>query len=195
MKTLVMAVLLGVASMSSISTKAQINLSINIGQQPAWGPTGYDHVEYYYLPDVNAYYYVPSGQYIYLLNGSWVWRSSLPARYSGYDLYNGYKVVMNTPKPYLSYNTHVKQYAKYKGGRSKQALIRDSRDTKYVNARNSKPAQNAKPVQNNRSTQNRVGTPANNNKTKAAPSKQVKGNVGNGKNNGKGNERGRNGRG
>ena len=42
--------------------KAQINLHININQQPVWGPTGYDHVDYYYLPDINAYYNVPSRQ-------------------------------------------------------------------------------------------------------------------------------------
>src|SRR4051812_6698169 len=103
MKRILLAVIFGVASLSSISTKAQVNLSINIGSQPQWGPTGYDHVDYYYLPDVDAYYNVPSKQYVYLDNGSWVFRPSLPAKYRGYDLYNGYKVVMNTPKPYLSH--------------------------------------------------------------------------------------------
>jgi len=196
MKTLVVAVLLGVASMSSISTKAQVSLSINIGQQPAWGPTGYDHVDYYYLPDVDAYYYVPSAQYIYLLNGSWVWRNSLPSRFSGYDLYNGYKVVMNTPKPYLSHNTHLTQYSRYKGGNSRQPLIRDSRDSKYVNARTSRPAQTARPAQNNRATQNRSAKPSGNyNNGKINSAKQNNANSGRGNKGGKSNEKGRSGRG
>lgn len=131
MKRILLAVIFGVASLSSISTKAQVSLSINIGSQPQWGPTGYDHVDYYYLPDVDAYYNVPAKQYVYLSNGSWVFRSSLPARYSGYDLYSGYKVVMNTPKPYLSHATHVKEYSKYRNYRGKQGAIRDSRDQKY----------------------------------------------------------------
>ncbi|TDO20775.1 hypothetical protein [Pedobacter duraquae] len=144
MKRVLIAVLIGVASMSSITAKAQISINVNIGQQPAWGPTGYDHVDYYYLPDVDAYYYVPGQQYVYQDNGAWVWRSSLPSRYSGYDLYSGYKVVMNTPRPYLSHQTHITQYSRYKNYGSKQSLIRDSRDAKYVNARKgnyNKPAQ------------------------------------------------------
>jgi len=136
MKRLILAVVFGVASLSSISTKAQVNLSINIGSQPQWGPTGYDHVDYYYLPDVDAYYYVPTSQYVYQNNGSWIWRNSLPSRYGNYNLYNGYKVVMNQPKPYLSHQSHIQQYGKYKNYKGKQSSIRDSRETKYVNARN-----------------------------------------------------------
>jgi len=136
MKRIVLAVIFGVASLSSINTKAQVSVNINIGSQPQWGPTGYDHVDYYYLPDVDAYYNVPARQYVYLNNGAWVWRNSLPSQYSGFDLYNSYKVVMNTPKPYLSHQTHVREYSKYKGYKGKQGNIRDSKDTRYVNARN-----------------------------------------------------------
>ncbi len=139
MKRIIFAVLLGVASLTSISTKAQVSVNINIGSQPQWGPTGYDHVDYYYLPDVDAYYYVPTSQFIYLLNGTWAWRNSLPARYSGYDLYNGYKVVMNGTRPYLSHNTHIKQYGKYKNYGGKQSNIRNSKDVRYENARNNRP--------------------------------------------------------
>jgi len=39
-------------SFFSICAKAQLNVNVNIGSQPLWGPTGYDHVNYYYLPGV-----------------------------------------------------------------------------------------------------------------------------------------------
>ena len=136
MKKLILAAIFGVASLSSISTKAQISLSINIGSQPAWGPTGYDHVDYYYLPDVDAYYYVPTSQYIYQVGGQWAWRSSLPARYGSYDPYNSYKVVVNRPKPYLSHQRDIQQYGKFKNYHGKQGNIRDSRDSRYSQARN-----------------------------------------------------------
>jgi len=136
MKNLILAVVFGVASLSSINTKAQVSVNVNIGSQPQWGPTGYNHVDYYYLPDVDAYYYVPTSQYIYQNNGSWIWRNNLPGQYSNYNLYNGYKVVMNTPKPYLSHQSHVKAYSKYKNYGGKQGNIRDSREVKYGNARN-----------------------------------------------------------
>ncbi|SDZ93432.1 hypothetical protein [Pedobacter hartonius] len=180
MKRIILAVIFGVASLSSISTKAQVSVNINIGSQPQWGPTGYDHVDYYYLPDVDAYYNVPAKQYVYLNNGSWVWRNSLPSKYSGYDLYNSYKVVMNTPKPYLSHQTHVKEYSKYRNYNGKQGNIRDSKDSRYANARNSRPTN----VRNNSGTQ-RPGTTDNNRNNN-------KGNN-NGHGNGKGNNQGQKG--
>jgi hypothetical protein len=137
MKRILLAVVFGVASLSSIDTKAQVSVNINIGSQPQWGPSGYDHVDYYYLPDIDAYYNVPNKQYIYLNNGNWVFNSNLPSRYRNYDLYNGYKVVINSPKPYLSHKIHVKEYGKYKGYRGKQVVIRDSRS-----ARKARPANN-----------------------------------------------------
>lgn len=119
-------------TLSSVSiSRAQVNINVNIGAQPLWGPTGYDAVEYYYLPDLQMYYYVPSHQFVYLSNGRWLFVNSLPARYHSYDLYSGYKVVINEPKPYLHFATHKAEYGKYKGWKAKQVVIRDSRDPKY----------------------------------------------------------------
>jgi hypothetical protein len=137
MKKILLAVVFGVASLSSINTQAQVSVNINIGSQPQWGPAGYDHVDYYYLPDIDTYYNVPNKQYIYLNNGNWVFNNSLPSRYRNYDLYNSYKVVINSSKPYLSHKVHVKEYSKYKGYKGKQRVIRDSRSI-----RQSKPAGN-----------------------------------------------------
>ena len=153
MKRIITAVLFGVASLSSISTKAQVSVNINIGSQPQWGPTGYNHVDYYYLPDVDAYYNVPSKEYIYQNNGSWVWRKTLPSRYSNYDLYSAYKVVMNTPKPYLSHQTHIREYSKYKNYRGKQLNLRDSRNNRPVNPRNNNRPDNRNNGQNRNNDQ------------------------------------------
>jgi hypothetical protein len=132
MKKLVLfAAVLMVSLFSINSAKAQVSLNINIGSQPVWGPTGYNHVDYYYFPDIDAYYYVPSAQYIYSNGGRWVWVSSLPAQYRNFDLYRAYKVVINEPKPYLRNNIYVTKYSKYKNYGGRQGIIRDSRDTKY----------------------------------------------------------------
>jgi hypothetical protein len=136
MKKIILTSTLFVAILvSTHSAKAQISINVNIGSQPAWGPTGYDHVDYYYIPAVDAYYYVPSSQYIYLANNKWVWSSVLPSRYSGFDLYGAYKVVMNSPKPYLQHQSHITKYSRYKTYTAKQPVIRDSRDAKYTKAR------------------------------------------------------------
>ena len=132
MKKLVLFAAVLIVSLFSINNaKAQVSLNINIGSQPVWGPTGYDHVDYYYFPDIDAYYYVPSGQYIYSNGGRWVWGNNLPAQYGNFDLYRAYKVVINEPRPYLRNNVYVTRYSKYKNYGGRQTIIRDSRDTKY----------------------------------------------------------------
>ena len=132
MKKLVLfAAVLMVSLFSIKKAQAQVRLNINIGAQPAWGPTGYDHVDYYYLPDIDSYYYVPTGQYIYSNGGRWISASSLPSQFRNFDLYRAYKVVVNEPKPYLRNNVYAAKYRNFKNYNGRQTVIRDSRDTKY----------------------------------------------------------------
>lgn len=146
MKRLIIAALIGVASIANINwANAQISVNVNIGSQPLWGPAGYDHVDYYYLPEVDSYYYVPTGQYIYLLNGVWARRSALPTRYRNFDLYRTYKVVLNGDKPYLRHNDHVNKYKNYRTSYNKQVPIRDHKDKKYDVVRNRPNVGNNRP--------------------------------------------------
>lgn len=130
MKKIIVVMFVFIAAFSAPKVNAQISLSINIGQQPAWGPTGYDHVDFYYLPDINVYYDVARAQYVYPNGNQWVYGQNLPARYRNFDIYNSYKVVVNEARPYLRNNVYAAKYAKYKGQHNQQ-IIRDSRDQKY----------------------------------------------------------------
>ena len=58
---------------------AQVSVQVNIGDQPEWGPAGYAYAEYYYMPDIEAYYYVPRRQFVYLSGGQVGLRSFLAA--------------------------------------------------------------------------------------------------------------------
>lgn len=118
------AILMGVMFFGK--SQAQVNISINIGSQPAWGPTGYNHVDYYYLPDINAYYNVGTAQFIYLRGNKWRFAKKLPNRYRNYNVYNAYKVVVNRPNPYQNNQLDVANYSRYKGQRS-QPMLRDHR--------------------------------------------------------------------
>ena len=131
-KILVCLVFITCATATFKKADAQIrfNLNVNIGSQPTWGPVGYDHVDYYYLPDIEAYYYVPRHQFIYMSGGRWVFSSSLPPQYRNYDLYSGYKVVMNEPRPYMHFDRDRDRYSRYRGNHS-QANIQNSDDRKY----------------------------------------------------------------
>ena len=123
---------------------AQISLNVNIGAQPSWGPAGYEQASYYYLPDIETYYYVPKKQFIYLNNGKWMFTNSLPSRYASYNLYNGYKVVLNSPRPYLNFESDRSKYSKYKGWKGKQATLKSKgippgQAKKMVGSRSAKP--------------------------------------------------------
>lgn len=110
---------IGLILFFAVSAKAQISVQLNIGTPPQWGPSGYTDVTYYYLPDVEAYYDVPSSMFIYFNGVRWIHRSYLPTRYRNYDLYNGYKVVMTDyhgKTPYSHFKEHKSKYAKgYRG--------------------------------------------------------------------------------
>lgn len=131
MKKYFLLAALVIAALQPLKSSAQINVNVNLGSQPLWGPVGYERAEYYYLPDIETYYHVPSKQFIYLNNNNWLFASNPPSRYSNYNLYNGYKVVLNSPKPYLSFTNHKVKYAKFKGAKG-QSSIRYSNDPRYT---------------------------------------------------------------
>jgi hypothetical protein len=116
--------------LSTLQAQVSISLNFNLDRQPVWGPIGYDHVEYYYLPDIEVYYNVPQQRFYYNEGGRWIGKSRLPSRYRDFDLYNSYKVVVNERTPYRNHKMYRDQYASYKG-RHDQQPIRDARDPKY----------------------------------------------------------------
>jgi len=115
MKTLKL-IALALFLFASTANHAQISVNLSFGTPPQWGPVGYSHVQYYYLPDVQAYYDIQTTQFIYFGNGRWIRSSHLPNQYRNYDLYSGYKVVLNDyhgATPYNNFKSHKTKY--YKG--------------------------------------------------------------------------------
>lgn len=125
------AVLFGCLSFKIADAQIHVSLGVNIVSQPEWGPVGYDHAEYYYMPDIDAYYDVPAHQYVYYDNNVWVHARMLPSRYH-FDRYHSYKVVVNQRNPWEHQADIRARYANYRG-RTDQVIIRDSRDEHYRN--------------------------------------------------------------
>lgn len=123
-------ILLALISTLGIQAFGQIGFHVNVELQPAWGPVGYDHAEYYYLPDIETYYNVERRDYTWFDRGAWVTTMYLPPRFRDYDLYHGYKVVINEPNPWYHHDRYRMDYLRYRGRRD-QAIIRDSRDVRY----------------------------------------------------------------
>ena len=123
-KRILLSTIIAASLFTVTAASAQVSVSVNIGMQPNWGPSGYDYAEYYYLPDVEAYYSVPRREFVYFDRGNWIFSASLPGRCGNYDLYSGYKVVINERDPWCHFNNHRIQYAPYRY-RHDQVVIRD----------------------------------------------------------------------
>ena len=135
MKKLILSAVILISCLTFKNANAQLHFSVgvNIGAQPEWGPVGYDHADYYYMPDIGAYYDINAHQYIYQENNVWVHRGYLPDRYHNYDMYHGYKVVINNrPNPWMHDGYYHNHYAGFRGRRD-QVVIRDSHDNHYSN--------------------------------------------------------------
>jgi len=118
MKTIKLIVF-GMILMFAGSMQAQLSVRVNIGTPPQWGPSGYGNARYYYLPDIESYYDVRNSTFIYYSGNRWIHSRNLPARYRNYDLYGGYKVVMNDyrgNRPYDNFREYRTKYSKgYRG--------------------------------------------------------------------------------
>lgn len=121
-KLLMISILLCGWILQHANGQIPVNASVNIGQQPSWGPAGYNHVEYYYLPDIDTYYYVPKREYIYLDGAEWKSSTVVPARYRSYDFNRGYKAVINEPYPYRRADVYRIKYKKFKGNQGKKII-------------------------------------------------------------------------
>lgn len=136
MKKLVYLSVLFGALVFATPSNAQINISINFGSAPQWGPSGYDQAQYYYMPEYDMYYDVRNSHYVWWESNKWKSRAYLPQRYSNVNLYNTYKVVINDKEPWRKHNNNQKKYYSY-ANNHKQVSLRDARlaEKEYSNTR------------------------------------------------------------
>jgi hypothetical protein len=119
-----------IAFAAPVKAQISVRLGFGISSQPVWGPVGYDEAQYYYLPDIDTYYYVPQHKFYFQERGRWISSTRLPSRYRDYDLYSGYKVVLNEDRPYMHDQEYREKYSSFRNHHDQQP-IRDSRDSKY----------------------------------------------------------------
>ena len=92
--------LLLLAVLFSLGKPALVEAQLSVVQvrvAPPWAPyyENVNQVRYYYMPDIQCYYDVWNHQFIYLQDGRWRFSSSLPSRYSSYNLNNSYAAIKN----------------------------------------------------------------------------------------------------
>ena len=136
MKTLKL-IAVGIILLVSSNSNAQISISLNIGTAPIHRNTSNVVVDYYYMPDIQAYYDNRSNEYVYLERGNWRRSRVLPVQYKNYDARNGYRVALNDyhgNQPYSNFhNDRTRYYAGYRGENQKVVLDRYNNRVVYYN--------------------------------------------------------------
>lgn len=159
-KLLLISVLfLGLLSTNGNTASAQVNISVNIGNQPSWGPSGHNFVRFYFLPELNVYYDVTNGMYIYLSGNRWIRSRTLPPRFAHFDLYRTYKVVIvNDRNPWRNHRSYINRFGRYARIYDRQTPNRDR-----PNNQGNRPGNNGNGNQNNRPGNNNQGNRPGNN--------------------------------
>ena len=121
--------LIAIALIAFNTTQAQVKTTVTI---PDWGVAGSDNATYYYIPDIETYYDIRTGNYVYLENGQWTKTKALPTLYKDYDLYDGYKVVLTSDQePYSDFENMKLKFAKgYKGEPQKTYKVKTTKTGK-----------------------------------------------------------------
>jgi len=104
---------LGILFLTLSTASAQVSVNVNFGTPPVWAPADRVETQYYYLPEIDSYYDVPSARFIYIKNGKWFRSESLPYRYRNYNLRGGQVVYLTDYRGNSPYIYHAKHKEKY----------------------------------------------------------------------------------
>lgn len=114
---LISAIALSSLFYNTASAQIRIRVGLHLGLRPIYAaprvvveqqpaeycePANYDGDEdYYYLPDVDAYYSVPEQCYYYNDGGAWVSAAYLPGYYRDFDWRNARRYEVRAPRPFM----------------------------------------------------------------------------------------------
>jgi hypothetical protein len=113
MKKLILLSAIAASSLMYQSASAQIHLGlhINLGGPVYTAPAPvYNDVDYYYLPDVEAYYSVSRHCYYYNDGANWVSAAYLPGAYRNYDLAHARRFEVHEARPYMHNDVYRQRY-------------------------------------------------------------------------------------
>lgn len=121
-------VLVGVVFLSAMQFQAQVSINLQFGAPPAWAPAERQESQYYYLPDIDCYYDVPSSMFIYVKNRRWIRSRLLPYQYRNYNLRRGNVVYLTDFRGNTPYVYHVKHQQEFHGNREERPRENEHHD-------------------------------------------------------------------
>ncbi|RTY89133.1 hypothetical protein [Flavobacterium sp. GT3R68] len=126
LKVLLSAIVLSLAFGAQAQVETKKTTTTTTTTLPEWGVAGSNDARYYYIPDIETYYDVKNKNFVYMKDGTWAKTTELPDTYKDYDLYSGYKVVLDDEaEPYGDYDKMKVKYNKgFKGEPQKTVKIK-----------------------------------------------------------------------
>ncbi|EHQ30210.1 hypothetical protein [Mucilaginibacter paludis] len=121
MKKLILVSAIAISGLMYQTASAQIglHLNVNLGPRPVYVAPApvYNDADYYYLPEVEAYYSVSNHCYYYQDGGNWITGAYLPGRFHDYDWQHARRFAVNEPRPYLHNDVYRARYGGIQGRR------------------------------------------------------------------------------
>jgi hypothetical protein len=99
---------------NNASAQVRVNVGFNLGgpvvvQRPVAVASYAD--DYYYLPEVDAYYSVGESMYYYNDGYNWIPAAYLPGSYRNYNWRNVRRVEVHAYRPYMNHNVYRTRYS------------------------------------------------------------------------------------
>ncbi len=122
MKKFILPIIIAASTLVSATAQAQISINFRIGTPvvtrclpPPQPVAVYD--DYYYLPEVEAYYSVPEHCYYYMDGGRrWVSAAYLPGRYHDYDWRSARRYQVRAVRPFEQHSVYRNRFGGNWGG-------------------------------------------------------------------------------
>lgn len=129
MKKLLMLSAIVMSGLVYQTANAQIGVrfNVNLGGSPVYVAPApvYNDADYYYLPEVEAYYSVHQHCYYYQDGGNWITAAYLPGRFHDYDWQHAHRYAVNGSRPYLRNDVYR---ARFGGVEHRDWGYRDNRE-------------------------------------------------------------------
>ncbi|MDP2887585.1 MAG: hypothetical protein Q8P34_01300 [Bacteroidota bacterium] len=112
----VAVVLLSMTSFNGCNTYRQGTYGSQTNyENPQWAPSYYGGTRYYYLPDIESYYDIYTGEFIFLNHAQWIYSPYLPNIYPDFNLNNSFIVVVNSNmyQPWMHHQYYISHFPRY----------------------------------------------------------------------------------
>jgi hypothetical protein len=139
MKKLILmsALVMGGLGIKTADAQFGIRINLHLGTHPVYAPAPvveepvYDDDDYYYLPEVEAYYSVSEHSYYYQDGDRWISAAFLPGRYRDYDWRNAKRFEIHANRPFMHHDVYRGKFGGYGNRNDYYARAYPGRDLNY----------------------------------------------------------------